>query len=81
MRTSSAVTKTLKARARVTAPFRINSDVYKHIRNYNMRRPPGNILDAYHGLKTREKSSAENSTQFHMYIAMDRRRTEPQFPS
>jgi len=31
IQTSSTVTKTLKARARITALFRINSDVYKHI--------------------------------------------------
>lgn len=32
MQTSSTVTKTLKARAKIIALFRINSDVYKHIR-------------------------------------------------
>lgn len=53
IRTSSIVTKTLKAWARITALFRINSDVYKHIRCYTC--PSRNTRRVLYGRKTRRK--------------------------
>lgn len=54
MQTSSTVTKTLKARARITVLFHINSDMYKHIRYCMLVRRE--IVDAYDERKTQAKT-------------------------
>lgn len=74
MQTSSTVTKTLKARARIIALFRINSDVYNTSGVAHVVRRE--ILDAYYERKIREKNCVQKIWHY-----FDRHRVKPRSPS